>query len=315
MDFFEETTLTIYTTLATALLFAATGGCASTMPDAKTTSLRAQSGQQWTEICKDWDDWDKPGPPFQIYGNTYYVGTCGIGAVLVTGDDGHFVIDSGTQAGASVVAANIEALGFEVSDVRILLHSHEHFDHVGGLSKLQRLSGADVYASTVAEPVLATGKDAPSDPQFGLHDPFPAVSVDRVVQDGETVQLGALKLTAIATPGHTPGALSWQWESCDGQRCESVVYADSLSPVSRDDYRFSDHPAYLTAYRRGLNSLSQLTCTILVTPHPSASGMRDRLVNGGLTDSEGCVRYADAVASRLEKRLQKERDAGADDVR
>ena len=80
-------------------------------------------------------------------------------------------------------------------------------------------------------------------------------------------------LTAVATPGHTPGALTWHWGSCDGGVCRQIVYADSLTPVSRDNYRFSDHPAYLAAYRASIAKVAALDCDILLTPHPSASNM------------------------------------------
>lgn len=261
----------------------------------------------WVESCADWDEWDKPGPPFRIFGNSYYVGTCGITAILITGDEGHILIDGGTEAGAGSIAKNIEALGFSLSDVKLLLHSHEHFDHVAGLAKLQQLSGARLLASPQAAPVLRTGVAADDDPQVGMHEAFPAARVDGIVQEGETVKLGKLALTPIATPGHTPGALTWQWQSCEEDRCLSIVYADSLSPISSDNYRFSDHPTYVTAYRAGLSRLAMLDCAILLTPHPSASNMRGRLITpSGLEDNTACKSYADQVSARLEKRIAEE---------
>src|SRR3990170_5693986 len=89
------------------------------------------AGPAFAAACKDWDEWDKPAPPVRIHGNTYLVGTCGISAILVTGSDGHILIDSGTEAGADLVADNIRRLGFKLGDVKYLLHSHEHLDHVG----------------------------------------------------------------------------------------------------------------------------------------------------------------------------------------
>lgn len=290
------------------ILMAAGTGCVANAPSVDTAS---DARQQWTEVCKDWDDWDKPGPAFRVHANTYYVGTCGIGAILIAGDEGHVLIDSGTATGAKIVAANVTSLGFDLNDIRILLHSHEHFDHVGGIAELQRLSGAELYASARAAPVVASGKDAPTDPQYGLHEPFAAARVDHIVADGQTIRVGRTQITAVYTPGHTAGALSWHWQSCAADRCETVAYADSLSPVSRDDYRFSDHPEYVAAYRDGLKKLSRLACTVLVTPHPSASDMRTRLVTGSLIDPLACSDYATAVGIRLTARLQKERARGA----
>jgi metallo-beta-lactamase class B len=264
---------------------------------------------QWAEQCADDSGWDEPGPSFQVHGNTYYVGTCGIAAILVTGEEGHVLIDGGTGEGAAPIAANIEALGFDLSDVKLLLHSHEHYDHVGGLAELQRRTGARLLASPAAAPVLASGETAADDPQHGMHDPFSPARVGGAVEDGEVVRLGDIALTTIATPGHTSGALSWQWQSCgEAGQCETVVYGDSLSPVSSDAYRFSDHPEYLAAYRASLDRFAGLDCTLLLTPHPSASGMRDRILAGNLSDPAACRDYAAGIGKRLDERLAEEAD-------
>ena len=274
-------------------------------------SAAAQEGaappaSQWTAACEEWDDWDKPGPPFRIHGDTYYVGTCGIAAILVTSPDGHVLIDSGTEAGAEIVLANVERLGFDPHGIAVLLTSHEHFDHVGGAAQIQQRTGADLYASAPAATVLASGKASADDPQAGMHDPMAPARVSRVVAPGETLEVGPLRLTMIATPGHTPGASSWQWRACEEKDCRTIVYADSLSPVSADDYRFSDHAAYLAAFRAGLGDLAALDCDILLTPHPSASQMRDRLVGGDLTDPNACRAYAASIDARLDERLATE---------
>ena len=121
------------------------------------------------------------------------------------------------------------------------------------------------------------------------------------------VRLGNLMLTALATPGHSPGALSWRWEACDGGVCRTMVYAGSLSPVSRDGYRFSDHPAYLAAYRQSLAKLGEGRCEILLTPHPSASAMRARMAGEKpLFDIDGCRNYAATLTKRLDERLATE---------
>ena len=267
-----------------------------------------QSGPAWARACKDWDEWDKPAPPVRIHANTYLVGTCGISAILVTGSEGHVLIDGGTEEAAEVIAANIRQLGFKLGDVKFLLHSHEHLDHVGGLARLQALTGATVVASAPAARVIATGAASEDDPQAGMHKPFAPAVVGRAIADGGTVRLGNLQLTAMATPGHTPGALSWRWEDCDGGVCRTMVYADSLGPVSRDDYRFSDHPAYLAAFRRSIATIAASRCEILLTPHPSASAMRDRMTRvKPLFDPEGCRAYAAERTKALDERLAKEK--------
>ncbi len=269
---------------------------------------KTHNKKSWIESCEKWDLWDKPGPPFRIYGNSYYVGTCGISVILITSDEGHVLIDSGTEAGAKVVVSNIESLGFLIKDVKILLHSHEHFDHVGGMAYLQQLSGAQLLTSVKAEPVINSGVSSDDDPQKGVLEPFLAAEVGGTVLHGKAVILGDLKMTPFATPGHTPGALSWQWQSCENDACLNIVYADSLSPISSDSYLFSDHPEYVQAYRLGLETLARLDCDIVLAPHPSASQMRDRLSSQkGLIDSMGCKNYAQGVLNRLQKRLLKEK--------
>jgi metallo-beta-lactamase class B len=266
------------------------------------------AGPAWVASCQGSDDWDRPAPPVRIHGNTYMVGTCGISAILIAGSDGHVLIDGGTERGAELIAANIRALGFKLTDVRILLHSHEHHDHVGGIARLQQLTGASLYASPVAAKVFATGTAGAEDPQVGINPPFPAARVDHRVNDGDHIRLGNIMLTAMATPGHTPGALSWRWVSCDGAVCPTIVYADSLSPVSSDRYKFSAHPAYLAAYRASIARIAASPCDLLLTPHPSASNMPDRFAGKApMRDSDGCKAYAASLSKRLDERLAKEK--------
>lgn len=265
------------------------------------------AGPAFDAACDDGDGWDKPAPPVRIHANTYLVGTCGISVILVTGNQGHVLIDSGTQRGADLVAANIRRLGFQPTDVRYLLHSHEHIDHVGGMGRLQQLTGAQLVASPAAAKVFATGTAGQGDPQAGMHPPFPAARVDRIIADGEPVRLGNLWLVPLATPGHTPGALSWHWGSCDGGICRRIVFADSLSPISRDDYKFTDHPAFVQAFRAGLAKLAGLECDILLTPHPSASAMIERMAGRApLDDRNACSAYAEKAGKSLDERLAKE---------
>jgi metallo-beta-lactamase class B len=266
-----------------------------------------QAGPQWAKACGDSTDWDQPAPPVRIHGNTYLVGTCGISSILIVGDEGNVLIDGGTEKGAEVIAANIRSLGFKLKDIRYLLMSHEHFDHVGGIARLQQLTGATLVTSAPAEQVLNTGVPGTDDPQGGMHKPFRAANVGRVIGDGGDVRLGNIRLFAMTTPGHPPGALSWRWESCDGGVCRTIVYADSLSPISRDDYKFSDHPAYLAAYRDSIAKIAASRCEILLTPHPSASDMKERMTGKEkLFDPEGCKAYAASLSKRLDDRLAKE---------
>lgn len=268
----------------------------------------APSGSQWTGECGDWDEWDKRAEPFRVHGDTYHVGTCGISAIFVAGPQGHVLLDTGTREGSRVALDNIRLLGFRPENIVAILTSHEHFDHVGGAWWVHQNSGATVYTSPEAQAVISTGEDNPDDPQYGMHAPMhamPAGSV-RTIEPGEPVKIAGLTFMPVATPGHTPGALSWQWESCDGADCKTIVFADSLSPVSSDSYRFSDHPRYIVNYRAGLDRLAALDCDILLTPHPSASGMRDKLLVADLAAEPRCDKYARGIEERLDQRLAQE---------
>lgn len=289
-----------------ALAVLAVSACISQPPSIEMPV--ADDGSAWVASCGPNDPWDKPGPAYRVFANTYYVGTCGIAAILVAGDQGHVLIDGGTQRGGRLIADNIASLGFDIRDIRILLHSHEHYDHVGGLAFLQRQSNARVIASVRAEPVLRTGIVAANDPQSGMHAAFAAVPVAATVSHGEQLTLGQITLTAFETPGHSPGALSWTWTSCAAGECKAMAYLDSLSPVSRDTYRFADHPQYLARYRDGLAALTDIDCDFALTPHPVASAMHQRLASPvGLEDKRGCQNYVDRISARLEARLLKER--------
>lgn len=274
-------------------------------------AAQAEQLSSFGKSCKDFDDWDKPTKPFHIHGGTWYVGTCGITALLILDDTGAVLIDSGTDKGSQAIAANIESLGLDISVVKAILASHEHFDHVGGFARLQERTGAPVLVGADAVNVLRTGNDDPRDPQAGLHAPMaPVTGSLRAVRDGEVVRIGELEITAIATPGHTLGAMSWQWQSCDVRNgCLTIVYADSLSPVSADAYRFTDHPDYVAMFRRGIARLRSLECGMLLTPHPSASDMIARARTGTLAGGMTCAAYADSKTKALDDRLAKEKAA------
>ena len=268
------------------------------------------AGPRWAVACdgvKDPDSWNKPAPPVRIHANTYLVGSCGISSILIVGRDGDVLIDGGTEQDAALIANNVRALGYRVQDIRYILTSHEHYDHVGGIAELQRLSGATVVTSAPAAAVLRSGVPAADDPQFGVVSRFPRVEVGRIVRDGEEVLLGNVMVTAMTTPGHTAGAMSWRWVSCDGGVCRTIVYADSLNPVSNDTYRYGDHPNVVAAFRASIAKIDDSPCEILLTPHPSASQMPERLALGRpLLDGDACKTYAASKAKARDDRLAKE---------
>ena len=263
--------------------------------------------------CGGRDGWSEPTVPQRIFANVWYVGTCGISAVLVTSPQGHIVIDGGTRDAGGLVAASIVRAGFRLRDVRWILSSHEHFDHAGGIAELKRLTGARIAATAPNAAVLRTGKPAADDPQAGDLTPFTPVAVERVLTDGEIVRLGPLAITAHATPGHSPGSTSWTWRACAGRTCHQVAYADSISAVSAPAYRFTDHPAYVARFRGALTKVAALPCDLLITPHPVASRLFERLAGTAPLAAPGaCRAYAAQGEAGLAARLAREAgNAGA----
>ena len=270
-----------------------------------------------TVSCSRCAEWNAPQRPFRVFGNTYYVGTHGLSAILVTSPRGHVLIDGAIPQSAPQVLANVRALGFRVRDIRLILNSHVHFDHAGGIAAVQRASGARVAASAASAPVLERGTSGPDDPQYGSLPGFPAVRGPvRVVADGETVRVGGLALTLHATPGHTPGGSTWTWRSCEAGRCLNIVYADSQTPVSADGFFFSrntTYPGAVSDFERGARLLEHLSCDVLLTPHPEASRLWERLAarasgnRNALVDPGACARYAAAARQQLARRLADER--------
>jgi len=295
-------------------MFARSGVAAPGLLSLAACSTRAPGpGGQFTgaalaQACAGRDGWSDPAPPAHIFGNVHYVGTCGISALLITSRRGHVLIDGATSEAAPGIAANIRRLGFDPGDVRFILNSHEHVDHAGGLAALRKKTGARLLARAEGRRSLESGVPDPANPQAGAIPSFPGVPVDQIVTDGEVVRVGPLALTAHATPGHTAGSTSWSWRSCAGGECRTIVYADSLTAVSREGYRFADQPLLVARFRAAFDRVAQLDCDILITPHPSASNLFDRLAGRApLAGPESCRRYAEGARRRLDERLARER--------
>jgi metallo-beta-lactamase class B len=271
-------------------------------------SAAAHTPARLAKACAGRDGWLDAAPPARIFANTWYVGTCGISAILVTGKEGHVLVDAGMTGAAPAVLANIRRAGFEPRDIRWIVASHEHHDHVGALAALQRATGAKVAAVASQKVALESGKPSAGDPQSSGLDPIAPVRVERVLADGDTVKVGSLVLTAHVTPVHAPGSTSWTWRSCtDKGACLAVAYADSSSTISTGSYRFSDHPERIAGVRQGIAAMSALPCEILLTPHPAASAMMERFEGTRpLADAQACRAYAAGAKGRFAARLADE---------
>lgn len=261
--------------------------------------------------CGERDGWSDPAPPARIHGRSWYVGTCGITAVLIETTMGLVLIDTGPADAAPHVLANIRALGFAPRHVKWLLMTHEHFDHVGGMAAIQRATGAKLAVGAPAAAVMRSGKADRADPQAALLEqhPMAPVRIDRVLRNGSVLVLGTTRFTMHATPTHSPGSSSWTWPSCEAGRCVTIAYADSLNPISADDYRFTHHPQRIESARAGLRAVDALPCDVLLTPHPGGSDLLQRLSGKApLLQPRACAAYAAAGSNRLAARIAREQE-------
>lgn len=253
-----------------------------------------------------------PQAPVRVYGNSYLVGFGGVTVGLIRTKAGLILIDGAMPQAVRAVEANIRTLGFTPGDVKLILSTEPHYDHAGGLAALQRDTGATVVAGTLAAPVLTTGIGRKDDPQAPMT-PFPGVPKVRSVKNGTRITLGEVTVTAVATPGHTPGSTSWAWQSCEGKRCVPMLFAASLNPASSDGYRFSApaNRAVVASYRQSFARVRALPCGILITAHPEQSGgdakyarLVERRDPNPYLDPAACGAYADRFAGVLDERLR-----------
>jgi len=269
--------------------------------------------------CDRCDAWNAPRKPFPVFGNTYYVGPAGLSSILIASDKGHILLDGALPQSAALIDASIRSLGFRTRDIRLIVTSHEHFDHVGGVAALQRASGATVAFSAIGAQALTQGGPTQDDPQGGPGSVgFPRVRNVRAVSDGETLRVGELAITAHLTPGHTPGGTTWTWRACEGARCMNIVYAVSLNAVSLPAFRFTERPGRVEAFRQTIAKVQALPCDILLTVHPEFIDL-DRKMRiradvarpNPFIDPKACQTYGTNAIRALDRRVDSEKPPAA----
>ena len=267
------------------------------------------------KVCPSCAAWNAPMDPVRLFGNTYYVGTAGLSSVLLTSDQGLILLDGGLPQSAEEIDRHIRRLGFRTEDIKLIVNSHGHYDHAGGIHALQRASGATVAASAAGADALKRGENTVDDPQYGFgHDSneFPRVAKVRVVKDGEVLRVGPLAITAHMTPGHTPGSTTWTWKSCEGSRCLDVVYADSVNAISAPGFKYTREPARVAAFRKSIATVASLPCDVILSVHPGFIKFEEKAArkakgdNDAFVDPQGCREYAATGTRTLDERLAEE---------
>jgi metallo-beta-lactamase class B len=225
------------------------------------------------------DGGQKPAEPFRIAGNLYYVGANDVTSFLITGPAGHVLIDGGYPGTAPMIMESIAKLGFDIRDVKVLLNSHAHFDHAGGLAALQKASGAALWISEGDADIVASG--GATDPTTG---PlrllavvglarYPVPRIDHRFRDGAKIRLGPIELTAHVTAGHTPGATTWAVPIRDGDR--ELLAVDVIDLDVFEWTRLIEpetYPGMRADFERGFSTLRSLPVDIFLTNHARPFG-------------------------------------------
>ncbi|PTT00970.1 subclass B3 metallo-beta-lactamase [Pedobacter sp. HMWF019] len=231
------------------------------------------SAQKVTEPKDTPPEWSKSYPPFRIAGNLYYIGTDDLACYLIATSKGNILINTGLAASLSIIKANVESLGFKFNDIKILLTTQAHYDHMGAMAAIKKLTGArfmvDVKDLGVAEDggrsdyALGSGKST-----------YEPIKVDGVLHDGDKIRLGDMELVMLHHPGHTKGSCSFLFNVKDAKRSYKVLIANMPSIVT--DKKFSEVAAYpeiARDYAYTFNAMKKLSFDIWLSSHCSQFGM------------------------------------------
>ena len=248
----------------------------------------------------------KQFPPHKIIGNIYYVGTEALGSFLISTPEGLILINSDYEGVVPVIRKSVEDLGFKFSDIKILLGSHAHADHMEGDALVKELTGARVMA--MAEDVPALEKMRPSGK------PHP---IDRILHDRDTVTLGGTTLVAHLTPGHTRGCTSWSLKAQDGGKTYDVVIIGSMGV--NPGYNLvgnKDVPQIAEEYMRGFKVLRSLPCDVPLGSHPAMYNLAEKYAHSGkgpnpFIDPQGYKNELDIEEGAFQLRYNEQKKAAA----
>lgn len=259
---------------------------------------------------------NQPVAPFRIIGNLYYVGASDVTSYLVSTPEGLILLDSGYAETVPQVEANIKALGFKLGDVKILLNSHAHFDHAGGLAELKRQTHAELEVSAADATLMARG--GLGDPNYGDRFHYELVQADKLLQDGDKVELGGVTMTAHLTPGHTPGCTTWTMQVMEAGKPYNVVF---LCSVTTPGYQLVNNPRYpniVADFTHSFAVLKALPCDVFLGAHGGYYDLQGKLARlqrhepgNPFVDPQGYRKYLDGAEASFNAELAEQRKAAA----
>ena len=256
-------------------------------------------------------EWSKPYPPFRIAGALYYVGTYDLGCYLIATNKGNILVNTGLASSAAQIKANIERLGFRLSDTKLLLTTQAHFDHLGAMAEMKRLTGAKVWVNAPDASVMADGGS--SDYAFGTGvATFEPIKADRVLKHGDTIKLGDAVMVMLSHPGHTKGSCSYLLKTKDEKKSYTVLIANLPTIVTEkkfDDVK--EYPGIATDYRNTFASLKSLRFDLWVASHARQFGLHRKYKPGNgynpaaFSDKAGYNKAVADLQKQYEEHLNK----------
>lgn len=267
------------------------------------------SAQQVAEPERIPEEWSEPYTPFQIAGNLYYVGTYDLACYLITTNQGNILINTGLAASDRMIRTSVEALGFKMTDIKILLTTQAHYDHMGAMAAIKKITGAKMMVDGQDAEVMASG--GKSDYALGgKMSSYQPVKADRLLKNGDTIRLGNMNLVMLHHPGHTKGSCSFLFDVKDDKRSYRVLIANMPTIVT--EKKFSAVKAYPNIrkdYAYTLNVMKSLSFDIWLSSHASQFNLHTKHQPGdpynpaAFTDQKGYDTTLSDLQSQFLKKL------------